>query len=128
MLLGRSSQHHILSAASPLLESTLCAMVRRLFHVTGENYRLDFATKLSTRFFDKNQPDSLSINRLDFSTIINPILSPKIDSIFHLRSIIGRCGQHNFATRCSVLELSVSLGVRVQVHCVEWQLRAKVHV
>ena len=63
------------------------------------------------RFSEKNQPDSLPRNRLDFSTEINPILCPEIDSIFrqnHLRSIIERCGQRIlFATRSNVLALYI---------------------
>ena len=85
--------------------------------------RLDLSTRVfaqkSIRYFDKNQPDSLSRNPFDFSTKINPILCPEIDSNFRQKStrFFVQKSFHRLPRLCTIL--SVSLGVRVQVHCVE---------
>ena len=116
-----------------LLWCAVCFKIISCHWGNGEKHRIDFATKIAKYRLYFRQPDSLSRNRLDFPTKINPILCPGIDSIFrqkstrffalkstqffdknqpdslsrnHLRSIIERCGQHNNLQPVLVLSLS----------------------
>ena len=91
------------------ISTSFCDQNRKIATRFFQKKSTRFSAQKSTRFSDKNQPDSLSRNRLDFSTEINPILCPEIDSILrqnHLRSIIERRGQRIlFATRSNALAL-----------------------